>query len=381
MSENNEITLDNLMKNNLKAQAQVNPNEITAEVERQVAMLSNEERQRVNEIKTSINLQDSQLLSIYGSNSQKNLAQFSEQILSEVRSKDVGEIGALMSDLMVKVRDLDIANIDDGGFLSKIPFLNNAKRLVEKYLAKYDVMETQIDKIQASLEAGRMELLKDIGTFDKLYEKNVEYFNELQLYIVAGEEKITEMREETLPTLFEQAQASGDPMAVQVVNDFNDTINRFEKKIFDLKTSKTMAIQTAPQIKLIQNNDKLLVDKVTDAINNTIPLWKSQVVIALGMQKQGQVLQMQKDVSDTTNELLKRNSARLKQNTIDVARESERSTIDIETLKKVNEDLISTIEESLEIQENAKKARSEAAVELEKIESDLQATLLKTIIF
>lgn len=381
MSENNEITLDNLMKNNLKAQAQVNPNEITAEVERQVATLSNEERQRVNEIKTSINLQDSQLLSIYGSNSQKNLAQFSEQILSEVRSKDVGEIGTLMSDLMVKVRDLDIANIDDGGFLSKIPFLNNAKRLVERYLAKYDVMETQIDKIQASLEAGRMELLKDIGTFDKMYEKNVEYFNELQLYIVAGEEKITEMREETLPKLFEQAQASGDPMAVQVVNDFNETINRFEKKIFDLKTSKTMAIQTAPQIKLIQNNDKLLVDKVTDAINNTIPLWKSQVVIALGMQKQGQVLQMQKDVSDTTNELLKRNSARLKQNTLNVARESERSTIDIETLKKVNEDLISTIEESLEIQENAKKARFEAAIELEKIESDLQATLLKTIIF
>ncbi|MGO4938107.1 toxic anion resistance protein [Fundicoccus sp. Sow4_H7] len=381
MSENSEITLDNLMKNNLKAQAQVNPNEITAEVERQVATLSNEERQRVNEIKTSINLQDSQLLSIYGSNSQKNLAQFSEQILSEVRSKDVGEIGTLMSDLMVKVRDLDIANIDDGGFLSKIPFLNNAKRIVERYLAKYDVMETQIDKIQASLEAGRMELLKDIGTFDKLYEKNVEYFNELQLYIVAGEEKITEMREETLPKLFEQAQASGDPMAVQVVNDFNETINRFEKKIFDLKTSKTMAIQTAPQIKLIQNNDKLLVDKVTDAINNTIPLWKLQVVIALGMQKQGQVLQMQKDVSDTTNELLKRNSASLKQNTLDVARESERSTIDIETLKKVNEDLISTIEESLEIQENAKKARFEAAIELEKIESDLQATLLKTIKF
>ncbi|UUX32952.1 toxic anion resistance protein [Fundicoccus culcitae] len=381
MSEKNEVTLDSLMKNNLKAQAQIDPTEITAEVERQVETLSPEERMRVDEIKQSLNMQDSQLLSIYGSNSQKNLAQFSDQILTEIRSKDVGEIGSLMSDLMLKVRDLDIANIDEGGFLSKIPFLNNAKRSVEKYLAKYDVMESQIDKIQASLESGRMELLKDIGTFDKLYEKNVEYFNELQLYIVAGEEKIAEMRGETLPKLYEQAKASGDSMAVQVVNDFNETINRFEKKIYDLKTSKTMAIQTAPQIKLIQNNDKLLVDKVTDAINNTIPLWKSQVVIALGMEKQGRVLEMQKEVSDTTNELLKRNSARLKQNTLEVTKESERSTIDIETLKKVNEDLITTIEESLEIQENAKKARAEAAIELEKIESDLQDALLKTIKF
>lgn len=375
----NEITLEPLMANSHAAVSEEAAQTITLEVEERVNTLTPAERTRVDEIKNSLNMQDTQMLSIYGSNAQKNIAQFSDQILSEVRSKDVGDVGDLMSDLMVKVKDLDISNIDNGGVLSKIPFLNNAKRSVEKYLAKYDVMQSQIDKIQAQLETARMELLKDIGVFDKLYEKNVDYFNELQLYIVAGEEKVKEIREEVLPRLFEEAKASDDPMTTQVVNDFQESINRFEKKIFDLKTSKTVALQTAPQIKLIQNNDKLLVDKVTDAINNTIPLWKSQVVIALGLNKQGQVLQMQKEVSDTTNELLKRNSERLKQNTIEVAKEAERSTIDVETLKKVNEDLITTIEESMQIHQDAKAARKNAEVEIEKIEHDLKNALLKTM--
>lgn len=375
-----EITLDSLMKANaLTDSVTTDKAVLTQQVEQKVAELSEEDRQRVNEIKQGIDMQDSTLLTVYGSESQKNIAQFSDTILAEVRSKDVGDVGNLMADLMVKVKDLDITQIQDEGLLAKLPFFKNAKRSVEKYLARYDNMEHQIDKIQGQLENARMELLKDIGVFDKLYEKNVAYFNELQLYIVAGEEKIEELRQEVIPSLLEQAKTSGDPMASQVVNDFQETVNRFEKKVHDLKTSKTVAIQTAPQIKLIQNNDKLLVDKVSDAITNTIPLWKSQVVIALGMNKQKQVLEMQREVSDTTNELLKRNSAALKKNTVEVAKEAERSTIDIETLKKVNEDLISTIEESIQIHQNAKKARQEAEVEIKKIEENLQQTLLKTI--
>lgn len=381
MTENkNEITLDSLMKSQPEmpaAQAQV----ITEEVEKQIQVLSEAERHRVEEIKDTINLQDAQLMSVYGSSSQKNIAQFSDQILSEVRSKDVGDVGDLMSDLMVKVQDLDVTKIEGESFLDKLPFFKNTKRNIQKYLAKYDVMETQIDKIQSQLENARMELLKDVGTFDRLYEQNVAYFNELQLYIVAGEEKIADVRNNVIPNLFKEAEAASDPMAMQVVKDFQETVDRFEKKIFDLKTSKTVAIQTAPQIKLIQNNDKLLIDKVTDAINNTIPLWKSQVVIALGMNKQGQVLEMQKEVSNTTNELLRRNSEKLKQNTIEVTKEAERSTIDMDTLKKVNADLIETIEESIKIHNDAKKARANAEVEIQKIENDLKDSMAKAIVY
>lgn len=384
MSEKKEITLDGLMK----AQSQAIPpvtdlhadkQELMAVIEHEVATLTPEDRTKVDQIKDKIDLQDTQLLAIYGANTQKGIAQFSDTILSEVRSKDVGAVGDLMADLMVKVRDLDISEIGNQSFLDKIPFLKNIHQSVDRYLAKYDVMESQIDKIQAQLESSRMMLLKDIGTFDKLYEKNVEYFQDLQLYIVAGEEKIQEMRQETLPALFKEAEASGESMAMQVVKDFEDTVNRFEKRVFDLKTSKTMAIQTAPQIKLIQNNDKLLVDKVTDAVNNVIPLWKSQVVIALGLNRQSQVIKMQQEISNTTNELLERNAKNLRQNTIATAKEAERSTIDVETLKKVNDELIATIEETISIQNNAKQARKEAETELTAIENNLKEAVVKAI--
>lgn len=379
MTDKHEITLDSLMDQSLQVQAQVNPEEITQELTKQVETLTPQEREKVDAIKHAINVQDSQSLAVYGANSQKNIAAFSEAILSEVRNKDSGDVGELMGELMVKVKDMDFSAVDNGGLFSKLPFVKSAKRSVDNYLARYDSVAHSIDKIQAQLENSRMELLKDIGTFDKLYEKNVDYFNELQLYIVAGEEKVEELQNEVIPRLLEEAKQADDPMAIQVVNDFQDSVGRFEKRIFDLKTSKTLAIQTAPQIKLIQNNDKLLVDKVTDAIHNTIPLWKSQVVIALGLNKQGQVLEMQQEVSDTTNELLRRNSEKLKQTTLEVAKEAERSTIDVETLQKVNEDLIATIEESIEIHQNARQARQQAEAEIQKIESNLQTAMVKAI--
>ena len=224
-----------------------------------------------------------------------------------------------------------------------------------------------------------MAMLKDITVFDGLFEKNLEYFRDLQVYIVAGEEKLAELRDQTIPALCAEAQAKGDAMSAQVVRDFEDTVNRFEKKVHDLKLSKTIAIQTAPQIRLIQNNDKVLVDKIQTAILSTIPLWKSQIVIALGLERQKNVLELQCSVTDATNELLTKNAELLRQNSVDVARESERGVVDLETLKKVHSDLITTIEETIKIQRQGREARLDAERELAGIEDQLKQTLLNAV--
>ena len=237
----------------------------------------------------------------------------------------------------------------------------------------------QIDQIEHELEQARMAMLKDITVFDGLFEKNLEYFRDLQVYIVAGEEKLAELRDQTIPALRAEAQAKGDAMSAQVVRDFEDTVNRFEKKVYDLKLSKTIAIQTAPQIRLIQNNDKVLVDKIQTAILSTIPLWKSQIVIALGLERQKNVLELQRSVTDATNELLTKNAELLRQNSVDVARESERGVVDLETLKKVNSDLITTIEETIKIQRQGREARLDAERELAGIEDQLKQTLLNAV--
>ena len=374
-----EITLDALTKR--KAEAQ-NPQVETAPtpaqadaVRRAVEALTPEERAKAEEIKNGIDLMDSQTAILYGVGAQRNLAEFSDNILANVRNKDTGYVGDLMGELVEKVRDVGVDEAE-GGVLDKLPFLRSAARAVRKLLARYEKIEVQIDRIQRDLEEARMQMLKDIAMFDGLYEKNLEYFRGLQVYIVAGEEKLRETREETLPRLRAEAQAKGDPMSVQVVRDFEDTVDRFEKKLHDLKLSKYIAIQTAPQIRLIQNNDKLLVDKIQTAILSTIPLWKGQIVIALGLARQQSALQMQRSVTDTTNELLQRNAELLKQNSLDVARESERGIVDLETLKKVNDDLISTIEETIQIQREGRAARQSAEAELAGIEQKLKDALL-----
>ena len=374
-----EITLDALTKR--KAEAQ-NPQVETAPtpaqadaVRRAVEALTPEERAKAEEIKNGIDLMDSQTAILYGVGAQRNLAEFSDNILANVRNKDTGYVGDLMGELVEKVRDVGVDEAE-GGVLDKLPFLRSAARAVRKLLARYEKIEVQIDRIQRDLEEARMQMLKDIAMFDGLYEKNLEYFRGLQVYIVAGEEKLRETREETLPRLRAEAQAKGDPMSAQVVRDFEDTVDRFEKKLHDLKLSKAIAIQTAPQIRLIQNNDKLLVDKIQTAILSTIPLWKGQIVIALGLARQQSALQMQRSVTDTTNELLQKNAELLKQNSLDVARESERGIVDLETLKKVNDDLISTIEETIQIQREGRAARQSAEAELAGIEQKLKDALL-----
>ena len=371
------ITLDALMQSSGHTALQVQEPASMETVRAQVEELSPEQKARVEEVKNSINLMDSQTTIQYGVGAQRNISSFSDHILAQVRSKDSGYVGELMSELVLKVKDAGVDQLEDGP-LDKIPFLKNASRAVKRFMQRYEKLEVQIDRIEQQLDQARMQMLKDITMFDGLYEKNLEYFRELQIYIAAGEEKLKELQEITLPQLHAEAAAKGDAMSAQVVRDFEDTVNRFEKKIHDLKLSKTVAIQTAPQIRLIQNNDKMLVDKIQTAVLSTIPLWKSQIVIALGLHRQESVLKMQRSVSDATNTLLTKNAELLKQNSVDVARESERGIVDLQTLKKVNADLISTIEETIKVQQEGRIARQNAEAELAGIEEQLKQTLLAT---
>ena len=373
-----DINLDDLLKAK-KAEAPEGdanvPVPTAAEVEKTVTALSPEERAKVDKIKDAIDLQDSQTALTFGAPAQKEIADFSDSILQKVRTKDSGPVGDLLSSLVTNVREYNESQ--NPSVLSKIPFFGGLVDKARETKAGYDKLSTQVDKIQAGLEDARLQMMKDVAVFDALYEKNLSYFKDLQLYIQAGEEKLEEMKTQTLPKLHAQAQASQDPMAVQVVADFEAGVDRFEKKVHDLKLSRTIAIQTAPQIRLIQNNDKALIDRVQTAIYSTIPLWKNQLVIALGLQSQRRVLDMQRAVSDTTNELLKRNAEMLKANTLETAAENERGIVDIDTVKKVNEDLIATIEETVKIQRDGRAKRAAAEQELAQIEGKLKETLLK----
>ena len=372
-----DISLEKLAQMKGKAaQPPSLPHEAVLAAEGEGMKLTPGEREKVDSIKESLDLTDSQACIQFGTAAQRNISEFADHILAQVRSKDSGYVGELLSQLVTEIKDVDVSSPgDDEGILGKLPFFKNAKNKVEKLVSRYEALKVQVDQIEAKLDSAKMEMLKDIGMFDMMYEKNLEYFRNLNLYIAAGEEKIWELRTEDLPRLRQEASSSGDPMAAQLVHDFEENVNRFEKKVHDLKLSRTIAIQTAPQIKLIQNNDKLLVDKIQTATLNTIPIWKSQIVIALGLGKQQKVLQLNQEISETTNELLKRNSQLLRTNTVETARESERSVVDLETLKKTNEDLIATIQETLQIQQEGRKKRQEAEGELVKLEDQLKQIL------
>ena len=348
-----------------------------AQFNAQVESLTPEERQQIDTIKDSIDLVNSNAIVQYGSGAQKNIANFSNSVLSTVKSTDPAVAGDLLNDLVKRVKAFEDENDEDKGFFASLPVVGSLFKKGEALTQSYTTLAAQIDKIQAGLDNQKMTLMKDIAMFDGLYDKNLEYFKQLQLYIQAGEEKIQELNQTTIPKLEAQAQVSDNPMAVQVVQDFKDAVSRFEKKVHDLKISKTIAIQTAPQIRIIQNNDKILVDRIQSALYNTIPLWKNQMVLALGLGRQKEALEMQQAVSNTTNELLKRNAAMLKQNSHDTAVENERSIVDIETVKQVNEDLISTIEDTLRIQQEGRQKRQAAEAELVQIEDRLREALLK----
>ncbi|MBQ3444718.1 MAG: toxic anion resistance protein [Selenomonadaceae bacterium] len=377
-----EINLNDLMAKKKTSSTEeqavtpVEPSKEIAKVTQQIETLSPEEIAKVQSIKDGIDLTDSSTPLSFGAPAQKEIAQFSDSILAKVRSKDAGEVGTLLNDLVGKVKGFDVTKKNDS-FFSNLPIIGSLMNKADDMMQGYEKLSVQVDKIQAGLESSKTKMMEDVVMFDTLYQKNLDYFKDLQLYIRAGEEKLDEMRTVTLPKLREQAAASGDPMAVQVVNDFEQGVDRFEKKVHDLKLSKTLAIQTAPQIRLIQNNDKVLIDRVQSAIYHTIPLWKNQMVIALGLTRQKEVIELQRAVSDATNDLIRRNAEMLKQNSIDTAKANERGIVDIETVKKANEDLISTLEETLRIQSEGRQKRQAAEKELIAIEGRLKDALLK----
>ena len=373
-----DISLEDLLQaKKTEAAAQpvlMNQQQEIQQVTAQTEALTPAQRQQVEEIKEKINLMDSGYALQFGSTAQKDMAAFSDSLLSQVRTKDSGQVGELLTDLSGKINDFSESQNDS--FVKKIPLIGSLVNKGENMLSSYEKLSTKVAKIQSELEKAKTTMMKDIVLFDNLYQKNLAYFKELQLYIQAGEEKLTEMRNQVLPKLRMDAANSTDPMAAQVVSDFESNVDRFEKKIHDLKISKTIAIQTAPQLRLIQNNDKILVERVQGAIYNAIPLWKNHIVIALGLSRQQNVLKMQQAVSDTTNELLRKNAEMLKLNTIETAKENNRSIVDMETVKKVNEDLVTTLTETLKIQQEGRIARQNAQQELANIENQLKQVLL-----
>lgn len=374
-----DIDLSDLLTNRQEQQGAeakaIVPEKVEREVETAVDTLTPEELTKVEQIKDSIDMTDSEALLTYGAPAQKKIAAFSDSVLAQVRAKDSGEVGQLLNSLVTEVKEYDEKS--QGGFLRKVPLIGSLVNKADNVKQGYEKLSVQVERIAGALEQSRLKMMKDVVLFDRLYDENLTYFKELQLYIRAGEEKLEEMRTKMLPKLHAQAAAANDPMAVQVVADFEAGVNRFEKKLHDLKISKTIAIQTAPQIRLIQNNDKALIDRVQTAIYSTIPLWKNQLVIALGLSAQQKVLRMQQAVNNTTNELLKRNAELLQQNSVETARENERSIVDVETVREVNEKLIQTIEDTVRIQQEGRAKRQAAEKELATIEDRLRETLLR----
>jgi Uncharacterized protein involved in tellurite resistance len=334
--------------------------------------LSEADMTKAREIARGIAIDDSQSIIQYGVGAQSKISGFADTMLGQIRSHDTGYVGENLTELMFKIKDVKVDSLSP----DKPNWLSGILNSVQRFMARYEKLETQIEKIVNGLDDARMKLLRDITMLDQLYGKNLDYLKDLDLYIAAGQIRIDELRATRLPELEAQVKASNDPADTQRLNDFNQFLNRFEKKLYDLKLSRMIAIQTAPQVRLIQNNDQALVEKIQSSILTTIPLWKSQIVIAISLLRQKKAVELQKSVTDATNELLTKNSEMLKSGTVAVATEMERGIVEIETLKKVNEDLLSTIEETIRIQQDGRTKRAQAEAELVKIEADLKDKLI-----
>ena len=310
----------------------------------------------------------------YGAAAQKNIANFSESTLNAVRTKDMGELGDMVSDLVAQLKGFSAEEEEKKGFLG---MFKKASNNLQNMKIKYDKAETNVDKIAEQLEQHQVVLMKDVALLDQMYEKNLEYFKQLSMYILAGEKKLADERATTLQELYAKAQASGLPEDAQAANDYAALCDRFEKKLYDLKLTRQISIQMGPQIRMIQNNDTLMTEKIQTSLVNTIPLWKSQMVLALGISHSKQAMEAQRAVSDMTNELLKKNADMLKVATVETAKESERGIVDIETLQHTNQSLISTLDEVMAIQTEGRQKRQEAEVELQRIEGELRQKLLE----
>lgn len=334
--------------------------------------LTEEEKRMVDQFVDKIEIKNSNSILQYGVGAQKKISDFSETALNNVRTKDLGEIGDMLSSVVQELKNFEDTE-DKKGILG---FFKKGKNKISEMKIKYDKVEDNINKMCNNLEKHQIQLLKDIAMLDKMYEINKAYFKELSMYILAGKKKLQKLENEELPILQEKAKRSGLPQDAQEVNDFLALCNRFEKKIHDLELTKMISLQMAPQIRLIQNNDSLMSEKIQSTIVNTVPLWKSQIVLALGVAHSSNAAKVQNEVTNMTNELLRKNAEILKTSTIETAKESERGIVDIETLKVTNESLISTLDEILRIQTEGRQKRKEAEVELRSIEDQLKNKLL-----
>ncbi len=335
-------------------------------------ILSEEERRAVDAFAAQIDLMNSNAILQYGAGTQKKMADFSEAALENVRTKDLGEVGELLSGVVKELRSFD--EEEEKGFLG---IFKKGSGRIQSMKAKYAKAETNINQICKVLESHQVQLLKDVAVLDKMYELNLTYFKELSMYILAGKKKLAEVRSTKLPELLSKASRSGLAEDAQAARDLDAMCNRFEKKIHDLELTRTVSMQTAPQIRLVQGNDTLMVEKIQSTIVNTIPLWKSQMVLTLGVEHSAQAAAAQREVTDMTNELLRRNADKLKLAVTETARESERGIVEIETLKHTNETLISTLDEVMQIQREGRQKRAEAEQEMVRLERELKTKLLQ----
>ena len=336
-------------------------------------LLNDAEKQAVEAFSKKIDLTDSNLILQYGAAAQKNVASFSENALNSVRTKDLGEVGKSLSELVVELKGFGEEEEKKGLF----GLFKKTGSKLEAMKAQYAKVESNVDKIARELEQHQVTLLKDVAMFDQMYELNLKYYKELTMYILAGKKKLQEVREGKLKELEATAQATGLAEDAQAAKDLADKCNRFEKKIYDLELTRTISIQTAPQIRMIQNNDNVMVEKIQTTLMNTIPLWKNQMVLALGIAHSNEAAQAQRQVNDITNALLKQNAEKLHMASVETAKEAERGIVDIETLKKTNAELIQTLDDVMKIQSEGREKRIAAEAEMAKMENDLKGKLLE----
>ena len=337
------------------------------------SVLSAEERKMVDDFAKQIDIRNSAAILQYGAGTQKKMADFSEEALEKVRTKDLGEVGDLLENVVTELKNFD-AEEERKGIMG---FFKKGTNKLEALKNKYSKAEENVNRIVETLEHHQIQLMKDAAMLDKMYALNLNYFKELSMYILAGKKKLEEIRTGELPSLMAKAQASGLPEDAQAAKDLDSLCDRFEKKIHDLELTRMIAIQTAPQIRLVQGNDTLMAEKIQSTIVNTIPLWKSQMVIALGVAHSTAAAKAQREVTDMTNALLRKNAETLKMATVETARESERGVVDLETLKKTNETLISTFDEVMNIQREGREKRRAAEAEIYRLEGELKEKLLQ----
>ena len=338
-----------------------------------ISSLSEAEQAAVRQFSEKIDVLNTEQIMNYGSSAQKNISEFSDAALATVRTKDLGEVGDMLGDLVVELKGLNFDTEEKKGFLG---LFKKSQQSLASLKAQYDKAEVNVDKIVDSLSRHEVVLLKDISMMDKMYGKNEEYMKELTMYILAGKLKIEHLRQVELPEYVKKANESGLPEDAQAANDFANMIGRFEKKIHDLELTRMISVQMAPQIRMVQNNDSLMVEKIRTSIVNTIPLWKNQMVMAMSLYHSEQAMKAQREVTDVTNALLQKNAETLHQGSVAIARESERGIVDMETLRKTNEELIATLNEVRQIQDEGRARRAAAEEELGRIEGALKQKLL-----